>query len=68
VALALVAVAREEVGVAVVPVFMLWAGGRGCTSFSGSLGMAVVAMRWCSTAILCGCRGGLCVHWDGCDS
>jgi len=30
--------------------------------------MAMVALRWHGTAILCGCGGGLCVHWSGSDS
>jgi len=27
--------------------------------------MAAVTARWNGTAFLCGCGGGLCIHWSG---
>jgi len=42
--------------------------GRRGASYSWGLDVAVVTARWHGTAILCGCRSGLCIHWSGRDS
>jgi len=61
---ALAAVARDEAGV-VAGTEELWMGIRWGTRCSRSFGVNTVAARWCGTAVMCGCRGRLHIHWSG---
>jgi len=62
-AMDLAAMVREEAGTEAVAIEGFWAGGRSGACCSGNLGVAVVTAGWHGTAVVCGCRGGISIHW-----